>query len=468
MTKTITVIGSGPGGYECAIRAAQLGANVNLIENGELGGTCLNRGCIPTKAYWRNAEVADLLQRKEEFGFNFEGDFTVDGKKLQERKVAICDNQRNGVEFLVGSYSNIKLYRGTGSFKSDKVIQVDLNEGGTEEIETDYTIIATGSEPSLPPIEGVDTEGVMTSDEILDIDYIPESLVVIGGGVIGLEFACIYAKLGTEVTVITNEVLGTADGEISKRLPRFLKQQGINLINKARASKIEKTDDGYKVTAGLVGKDGTKEAYGTDVLVAAGRRAYMKGLNPEAAGIKVEKWGVPIDENMMTNVDGIYAIGDVTEGSMQLAHWASFQGISVVENILEGSSEAKLEVVPAATFTFPEVAQVGPTEEELKEAGIPYKVGKFNYGANGKAVSMGETEGFVKVIADEDLSQLLACHIIGPHASDLVHEATVAITGKISVDDLVGTIHAHPTLSETLMEAIHQLKGASIHSAPAK
>lgn len=468
MTKTITVIGSGPGGYECAIRAAQLGADVNLIENRELGGTCLNRGCIPTKAYWRNAEVADLLARKEEFGFDFEGDFTVDGKKLQDRKIAICDNQRNGVEFLVGSYDNIKLYRGTGSFKSKNVIQVELNDGGVEEIETDYTVIATGSEPSVPPIEGADLEGIMTSDEILDIDYVPESIVIIGGGVIGLEFACIYAKLGSEVTVITNAVLGTADAEISKRLPRFLKAAGIKLINKATAGKIEKADGGYKVTANYIGKEKTEEVIGTDVLIATGRRPYMNNLNAEAAGVKYERWGIPVDNNLMTNVDGIYAIGDVIEGSIQLAHAASFQGISVVENLLEGSSEAILDVIPAATFTFPEVAQVGPTEDELKEAGIKYHVGKFNYAANGKAVSMGETEGFVKVIANEDLSQIIACHIIGPHASDMIHEATIAITSKISVDDLIGTIHAHPTLSETFMEAVHALKGASIHSAPAK
>lgn len=468
MTKTITVIGGGPGGYPAAIRAAQLGANVNLIENRELGGTCLNRGCIPTKAYWRNAEVADLMNRSEEFGFGFDGGLKVDGKKIQERKEEICNIQRNGVEGLIASYDNITLYRGTGSFVDANTVKVDLNDGGTEELKSDYVIISTGSEVAVPPIPGADLEGIMTSDEILKIDYVPESLVVIGGGVIGLEFGCIYAKLGSEVTVVTDDVLGTADGEISKRLPKFLKDAGIKLVNKSRAEGIEKTEKGYKVIAKNLKKDTIEEIEGTDVLLATGRRAYMDKLNAEAAGVKFEKWGIPVDDDCRTNVENIFAIGDVIENSLQLAHWATFQGVYVAELIIEGSAEADLDLCPAVTFTFPEVGQVGPTEDELKEQGIKYNVGKFNYAANGKAVSMGETEGFIKVIADEACEKIIACHILGAHASDIIHEATVAISSGISVDELIGTIHAHPTLSETFMEAVHQLKGVSVHAVPKK
>lgn len=469
MTKTITVIGGGPGGYPTAIRAAQLGANVNIIENRELGGTCLNRGCIPTKAYWRNAEVADLMKRADEFGFGFDGDLKVDGKRIQERKVEICDTQRKGVEGLIGAYDNITLYRGTGSIVDKNTVKVELNEGGEEELATDYIVIATGSEVAVPPIEGADLDGLMTSDEILEIDYVPESLAVIGGGVIGLEFACIYAKLGTEVTVITNEVLGTADKEISKRLPRFLKQQGIKLVTKSMASKIEKTDKGYKVTAKNVKKeDKITEVEATDVLLATGRKAYMDKLNAEAAGVEFERWGIPVDEKCKTNVDNIYAIGDVLENSLQLAHWATFQGVFVAEDIIEGKSEVNKDLCPAVTFTFPEVGQVGPTEDELKEEGIKYTVGKFNYAANGKAVSMGETEGFIKVIADENCEKIIACHILGAHASDIIHEATAVISSEMPVEQLIGTIHAHPTLSETFMEAVHQLKGVSVHAVPSK
>lgn len=467
MTKTITVIGGGPGGYECAIRAAQLGANVYLVEDRELGGTCLNRGCIPTKTLWRNAEIANAMKRKAEFGFDFEN-LSIDGARIQARKNEVVEQIRGGVEFLVGSYPNMEFIPGFASFKDANTIVVKLKDGSTRELETDYTIVASGSVPFVPPIDGADAEGIMTSDEILDLDFVPESMLVIGGGVIGLEFACIYNELGTEVTVVANEILGAADSEISKRMPSFLKKAGINLINKSRASKIEKTENGFKVYADIIGKDKTQEAEGQTLLMATGRAAFTKGLNLEAAGVEYSRYGIPIDSDMKTNVDSVYAIGDVTEGSIQLAHAASAQGIYVVEKLMGKTPEINLDVIPACTFTLPEVAQVGYTEDKLKEENIPYVKSKFMFSGNGKAVSLGEAEGFVKILAKEDLSEIYGIHIIGPHANDLIHEGTVAVANKLPVSAIANMIHAHPTLSEAFMEAIHQLEGCSIHSAPAK
>lgn len=468
MTKKIIVIGAGPGGYETAIRAAQLGLDVKLIDKDkkELGGTCLNRGCIPTKTYFKNAEIANSFNRKEEFGFEFDN-YNINGKRLQERKNEVVTQIRSGIEFLVGSYKNLELIEGLASFVDSKTIKIALKEGGEREETADYIVIATGSVPFVPPIKGADLEGIMTSDELLDIDYVPESMAIIGGGVIGLEFGCIYNELGTKVSVITNEVLGSADEEIQKRMPSFLKKAGIELIKGARASLIEKDGDGYKVTADIIGKDKTKEVSAKTLLIATGRRPFYDGLNLEAAGIEVDR-GIVVDENLETTAKGVYAIGDVIKNSMQLAHWASFQGVSLVEKLVKGSSEIVIDVVPAATFSFPEVSQVGITEQEAKEKGIKYVKSKFNFSGNGKAVSLGEAEGFVKIIAKEDLSEILGVHIVGPHANDLIHEGAIAIANKLSVSDIAKVVHAHPTLSEAFMEAVHQLEGASIHSAPAK
>lgn len=463
---TITVIGAGTGGYEAAIRAAQLGADkVYIIESGDVGGTCLNRGCIPTKTYWKNAEIANYFSRKDEFGFDFDN-FAVDGARMQARKNEVVEELRGGIEFLLGAYPNLELVRGTAKFKSEKEIVVELNEGGTKEIETDYTIVATGSEPFVPPIEGAEIgEGIMTSDEILDIEFIPESMVVIGGGVIGLEFGCIYNELGTEVHVVTNQVLGTADSEISRRLNGFMRRAGMNIVNKAKASKIEKVDGGYTVTA-AIGEDKTEEVTGEIVLIATGRRAVVGTVDLDAAGVEYHDWGIPVDENLRTNVESIFAVGDVTEGSIQLAHAASAEGITVAEMIMGHEPEINLDVIPACTFTLPEVAQVGVTEDELKEAKTPYKVSKFNYSANGKALSMGASDGLIKVLASDDLSEIYGVHIVGAHANDLIHEGSVAVANKLPVSDIASMIHAHPTLSEIFMEAVHGLTGSSIHTAP--
>lgn len=465
MTTTITVIGGGPGGYEAAIRGAQLGADIKLIENRELGGTCLNRGCIPTKTLWKNAEIAQNLHRKAEFGFEFDN-LSIDGKRIQERKQEVVKKIVGGVDFLVGSYSNIELFRGFGKLIDKNTVLVTFPDGEQKEVKSDYIVIASGSKPFVPPIDGAELEGMMTSDEILDLDYIPESMVVIGGGVIGLEFASIYQELGCQVEVVANEILGAADGEISKRMPSFLKKAGVKIINNAKASKIEKSEQGYKVTAEIIGKDTVKIAEGERVLIATGRAPMVDGLELESAGVEFGRWGIPVDEHMKTNVENIYAIGDVTQGSIQLAHAASAQGIYVMEMLMGHEPDINLDVIPACTFTLPEVAQVGKTEEQLKEAGTEYVKSKFMFTGNGKAVSLGEAEGFVKILATPDLSKILGIHIVGPHANDLIHEGTVAMANDLPVEALGRMIHAHPTLSEAFMEAIHQLEGKSIHTAP--
>lgn len=463
----IAVIGAGPGGYEAAIRAAQMGADVVLIEADRPGGTCLNRGCIPTKTLWKNAEIMENIHRKAEFGLLMD-ECNIDPLRLNERKCEVVEKIVGGVEFLIGSYKNIEYLKGFGSFVDPHTIHVDLNDGSKKDVTADYIIIATGSKPSLPPIEGTNLPNVITSDEFLDLKEIPKELVVVGGGVIGMEFASIYSQFGSKVTVITNGVLPATDGEIQKRIPSIFKRAGIKIVNKVRASKIEQVDGKLKVTAKRVDKEKFEEVEGTMVLLATGRRANIDGLEIEKSGVKTERGAVLTDSEFKTNVDHIYAIGDVVYGNVQLAHVASAQAIHVVEKLMGENPTINLKVVPACTFTLPEVAQVGLTEEEVIAENIEYVKSKFMFSGNGKAVSLGEAEGFVKVIATKDLKRILGIHIIGPHANDLIHEGTVAIANDMGVESIAKMIHAHPTLSEAFMEAIHQLEGKSIHSAPAK
>ena len=457
MTK-IAVIGAGPGGYEAAIRAAQMGAEVVLIEADRPGGTCLNRGCIPTKTLWKNAEIMENIHRKAEFGLLMD-ECKIDPIRLNERKCEVVEKIVGGVEFLIGSYPNIEYLKGFGSF---------VDPHSEKDVTADYIIIATGSKPSVPPIAGTDLPNVITSDEFLDLKEIPQELVVVGGGVIGMEFASIYAQFGSQVTVITNGVLPATDGEIQKRIPSIFKKAGIKIINKVRASEITQENGKLKVSAKRVDKDKVEEAEGTMVLLATGRKANIDGLEIEKAGIVTERGAVVTDKGFKTNVDHIYAIGDVVYGNVQLAHVASAQAIHVVEKLMGEHPEINLDIVPACTFTLPEVAQVGLTEEEVIAQNIPYVKSKFMFSGNGKAVSLGEADGFVKVIATEDLKKILGIHIIGPHANDLIHEGTVAMANDMGVESIGKMIHAHPTLSEAFMEAIHQLEGKSIHSAPAK
>lgn len=464
MTKTIAVIGAGPGGYVAAIRGAQLGANIILIENRELGGTCLNRGCIPTKTYFRNAEIMSNLRRASEFGIEL-GEYKLDGKALQERKKKVVSTLVGGIEQLVSSYNNIELIRGTASIKDKNTVSVELFDGSIRELNIDNIVIATGSKPQMTETKGVDLEGVITSDDLLEMEEIPESLIVIGGGVIGLEFASIYQELGSKVTLLASRILKNVDMEIARRLPMFLKKQGMEVYLDIRAKEIVKEGNKLKVIAKYKNKDEEIEVYGDKVLIASGRGPLVEGLNLDQVGVKYDETGIHVNKDFQTSVEGIYAIGDVNNLGIQLAHVASAQGVYVMEKIMGHEPDINLDVYPNCVFTLPEVAYVGMTEEELKKSGIDYKVSKFMFAANGKALSLGEGEGFVKIFASQD-NKVLGVTILGPHANDLIHEGAIAIANGLDVQTIARTIHAHPTLSEAFYEATLGLVDAAIHIAP--
>lgn len=465
MTKNIAIIGAGPGGYEAAIRGAQLGANIYLIENNKVGGTCLNRGCIPTKTYFRNAEIMNSLKRADEFGIEVEG-YRLSGKALQDRKNKVVDTLVSGIEKLISSYKNIEFIPGTASIKDKNTISIELLSGGNREVEVDNIIIATGSKPQMTETKGVDLEGVITSDDLLELEEIPESMIVIGGGVIGLEFASIYQELGTKVTLLASRILKDIDKEITRRLPMFFRKQGMETYVDIRAKEIVKDGDKLKVIAKYKNKEEEVEVIGDYVLIASGRGPVVEGLNLDNIGISYDGKGIKVNDDFETTVEGIYAIGDVNSKGIQLAHVASNQGIHVVEELMGIQPDINLDVYPNCVFTLPEVAFVGLTEDEIKEKGIEYKASKFLFSANGKALSLGETDGFIKVFSSKEDNKILGVTILGPHANDLIHEGALAIANKLDVESINRTIHAHPTLSEAFMEAVHGLDNKAIHMAP--
>lgn len=465
MTKKIAIIGAGPGGYVAAIRGAQLGAEIYLVEDDKVGGTCLNRGCIPTKTYFKNAEVMNTLKRSEEFGVTIDN-YSIDGKALQDRKNKIVGQLVGGIEQLISSYDNIEFLPGRASIVDKNKINVKLHDGETKEIEVDNIIIATGSEPTMTETKGIDLEGVITSDDILEMEEIPESMVVIGGGVIGLEFASIYQELGTHVTLLASRILKNIDMEVARRLPMMFKRQGMDAYREIRAKEIVKEGNKLKVTAQYKDKDEEIEVVAEKVLIASGRGPVVTGLNLDGIGVENNHKGVKVDKEFKTTVDNIYAIGDVNDLGIQLAHVASAQGTYVVEKIMGLEPDIVLDVYPNSVFTFPEVSYVGMTEEDLKNSDIKYKESKFMFAANGKALTLGEGEGFVKVFAKEDDDTILGIMIMGPHANDLIHEGTLAIANNMKVEDIARTIHGHPTLSESFMEAVDGLDNKAIHIAP--
>ncbi|WP_128426417.1 dihydrolipoyl dehydrogenase [Gudongella oleilytica] len=467
MTKRIAIIGAGPGGYVAAIRAAQLEAQVYLIENREIGGTCLNRGCIPTKTYFRNAQILSDLRNSHEFGIKVDG-FSLDGKALLERKNKVVNDLVSGIERLIGSYQNIELIQGKASFKDKNTLNVQLNGGGSKEVEADNIIIATGSFPQMTETKGIDLPGVITSDDLLELDHVPETLIVVGGGVIGLEFASIYKELGSHVILLASRILKDGDKEIAKRLTPMLKKQGIETYVDIRAKEITKDGEHLKVVARYKEKDEEIEVIGDYVLIASGRAPLVEGLNLEGIGVEFSGRGIKVNDSYETTVPGIYAIGDVNSKGIQLAHVASSQGEYVVETIMGHKPDLNHEHWPACVFTMTEVAQVGFTEEQLKEKGIDYRSSKFMFSANGKALSLGETDGIVKILASNEDNRILGVHIIGPHANDLIHEGALAISNNMDVSAIKRTIHAHPTLSEAFFEAALGLDEAAIHIAPKK
>ncbi|QGT98884.1 Dihydrolipoamide dehydrogenase [Candidatus Syntrophocurvum alkaliphilum] len=455
--KDLVIIGGGPGGYVAAIRASQLGLNVVLVEKDSLGGTCLNRGCIPTKSYFQNASVLNTVKQLNDYNISV-NDINFDMAGAKQRKDAVVTNLVNGIEQLLKS-NKIEVIKGNA-----KIIEPGKVKVNDQDINTKNIIIATGSIPVTLPIKGIENKGVLTSDEILEITNVPKSLAIIGGGVIGSEFACIFNTFGSEVTVFESQpnILGMLDSEIVKRMNILLKRQGISVNTSTIINDIAQTENRLNINAST--KKGDISLDVDMVLVAGGRRPNTNGLGVEELGINTNNGFISVDENFATNIPGIYAIGDVTGGQM-LAHVASEEGIVAVERICDIDNEVHYHAVPSCIFTLPEIATVGMSEEEAKANNISYKVGKFPFVANGKALSMGQTDGLVKVIADDE-NTILGVHILGAHASDLILEATLWVKQRQKTEDIIGTIHPHPTLGEALIEAVLDLNKQAIHIAP--
>ncbi len=455
----IAVLGAGPGGYVAAIRAAQLSASVTVIEDTEVGGTCLNRGCIPTKALVASAEAIDKAKNIQDFGIELNGNFTPNIQKILERKSKVVSIQVKGIRGLFKSWG-IKILDGRGVIVTPKKINVKLKDGGAEEVETDKIIIATGSRPAQIPIFPFDGEKILSSTDALNLSKIPGSLLVIGAGVIGCEFAFIYREFGSDVTMVEMmpRSVSTEDEEISEILERELKKKKIKLIANIKVEKIEIKEN--SVQAFL--SDG-KTVEAEKVLVSIGRAVNSNDIGLENIGVKTGQRGeIIVNERMETNVDSVYAVGDVT-GKIMLAHVASKQGIIAAENACGGNASINYDVVPAAIFTSPEIASVGLREKQALDKGYRIKIGRFQFRALGKAHAMGEISGLIKIIADEQNDKILGAHIIGPHASDLIHEIALAINKGLTVKDVADTIHAHPTLAEGIMEAAEDVHGAAIH-----
>lgn len=441
----IIIIGAGPGGYETAADAAAHGLTVAIVERDLMGGTCLNRGCIPTKALCRNAEVVNLMREAEVWGVKT-GDVAFDYAPVFERKEAVVKQLREGVEMLMGAPS-ITAIKGEASLKDANTVVVNGEEYSAKNI-----IIATGSAPRGLPIEGADL--AMTSDDILAMETLPKSLCIVGGGVIGMEFAAVFSTFGVEVTVIEycKEILPPFDKDVAKRLKTVLSKRGIKIITSAAVNGISQGDEGMTVTYELKGKPQSVTC--EKVLMSVGRQPVLpQGL--EAVGVTVGRRGIEVDDNMMTNVKGVYAIGDVN-GRMMLAHAASAQGQRALHAILGKAYDIKLDIVPSAVFTVPELAMVGLTEEQCAERGLDVTVKKAFFRSNGKAVAMNETDGLLKMIVDNATRQIVGCHICGAHAADLIQEVVTAMNAGATVDLLARSIHGHPTLSEVTLAAARQ------------
>ncbi|MEA3374611.1 MAG: dihydrolipoyl dehydrogenase [Chloroflexota bacterium] len=458
----VTIVGAGPGGYVAAVRAAQLGLNVAVIEEEHIGGVCLNWGCIPTKALLRSAEVVSLLDRGREFGFsvsNVELDFSAAVRRSRQ----VSERLVKGVGFLMRK-NGVDVIEGRGVLRSPTSVEVSPKEGGTRTVETDHVIIATGARArTIPGIEP-DGDRVMTYRSAIVLRELPESAVIVGAGPIGMEFAHVWSSYGTEVTVV--EMLPHAvpleDEEVSKEVERAFRRRQVNIMTSTRVQGIEVTDDGVSVTV-RTGDDEENVLEAERALIAIGVRPNSEDIGLEDVGVKTERGNIVVDDHMRTNVSGVYAIGDVT-GKMALAHVASAQGIVAVETIAgEEPRRLDYDAVPRCTYCQPQVASFGITEAEAAENGHQVEVGKFPFRPNGKALALGEREGFVKIVADAATGEILGAHLVGPEVTELLPELVLARTWELTPQEIARTVHAHPTLSEALMEAAHGVFGTPIH-----
>jgi dihydrolipoamide dehydrogenase len=450
----LTVIGSGPGGYVAAIHAARLGARVAVIEQGaeDWGGTCLNRGCIPTKSLVQSAEVLRTVRRAAEFGVGV-GEPAVDWGAMQARKDRVVTGMRRGVQGLLKA-NGVEMITARGRLQGGTRVSADGRELGAR-----FVLLAPGSVVGLPPIPGVELG--LTSDTILELDHVPESLVVIGGGVVGMEFAGIFSLLGTRVTVIEmlDQVLAPLDPQVARRFAQLMSGSGVEIHLGAQVREIVRDGDLLRVGASI------GDVRAEQVLVATGRRPNTSDLGLEQAGVTTARAAITVDQAMRTSVDGVYAIGDATGISM-LAHTASYQGEVAVANALAGKRvSADYSAIPACVYTEPEIAYVGLSEARAREQGHEVRVGQFPFSALGRAMVLGETEGLVRVVADAD-GLLLGVTIMGPRATDLIAEATLALNVGITAAELYHVVHAHPTLPEAVAEAAMDVDGEAVHIAP--
>ena len=450
----VTVIGSGPGGYVAALRCAQLGFKTALIEKySTLGGTCLNVGCIPSKA------LLDSSEHFENAKHNFANHGIIinepqaDLARMVARKNEVVDQTTKGINFLMDK-NKVTVFEGLGSFESATQVKVTKNDGSSEILETKYAIVATGSKPSTLPFITIDKERIITSTEALNLKEIPKHLVVIGGGVIGLELGSVYLRLGSQVTVVEymDKIIPTMDGALSKELTKVLKKQGMKFMLSTGVQSVERNGDSVKITA----KDKKGEEVSVEgdyVLVSVGRKPFTEGLGLEKAGVELDERGrVKVNDHLQTNVANIYAIGDVVKGAM-LAHKAEEEGVFVAETLAGQKPHINYNLIPGVVYTWPEVAGVGKTEEQLKEEGADYKVGSFPMRALGRSRASGDIDGLIKILADEKTDEVLGVHMIGARAADLIAEAVTAMEFRASAEDISRMSHAHPTYAEAIKEA---------------
>ncbi len=454
-TYDVAIIGSGPGGYVAAIRCAQLGLKTAIIEkHSTLGGTCLNVGCIPSKALLDSSHhYDDAIKHFEEHGIEISGEVKVNLEQMMKRKSTVVSQTCDGVKFLMDK-NKIDVIHGVGSFKDATHVNIDKTEGGAETIEAKNIIIATGSKPASLPFIKLDKERVITSTEALTLKEIPKHMVVIGGGVIGLELGQVYSRLGAEVTVVEymDRIIPTMDSALSRELSKVLKKQGMKLNVSHKVKSVERNGD--EVTIKADDKKGNEVEFKADYcLVAVGRKPFTDGLNADAAGVEIGERGmITVNEHLQTNVKNIYAIGDVVRGAM-LAHKAEEEGTFVAEVIAGQKPHIDYNLIPGVVYTWPEVSAVGKTEEELKEAGVDYKEGKFPMRALGRSRASGDTDGFVKILTNATTDEVLGVHMIGARVADLITEAVTAMEFRASAEDIARMSHAHPTYAEAVKEA---------------
>ncbi len=455
----VAVLGAGPGGYEAAIRCTQYGLKTALIEARELGGTCLNRGCIPTKALLHSAELYEEAKDAAKFGVST-GDVSYDYTKIAANKDAVVAKLRGGIASLEAAHG-VEVINGFGKLTSPTTIDVD-----GKVIEADKIILATGSAPARPPIPGIDGKNVITSDEVLSMTELPDSFVIIGGGVIGMEFTTLFASLGKKVTVLEMmpSILPGVDASIVSSLKASLKKKGVNIINNAKVTGIQGGDT-VSVSYELNGKSET--ATGSVCVVSVGRRAMTSGIGLEELGIKMNRAFVEIDACMQTSIKNIYAIGDIT-GKIQLAHVATAQGLVAAANCAGRTATLDYDVVPACIYSSPEIAYIGMTAEKAKEAGYDVEIGSYNVAGNGKALVMGVNTGVVKIIAQKTTGKVLGAQIFAPRATDMIAEIAVVMKKGGTIADIADTIHPHPTVSEAVMEAAHDAEGMCCMAMPKK